>query len=77
MSGTVDYSTLSGPSSTLIPSGGELTPQQVQRVRDNVGDYARDLRHRLGLTGDQRNDVADELLQMLGVVPTPPIDYGW
>lgn len=75
MSGrSVDYSTLSGPSSTLIPSGGERTPEQIRHAQLNVADWVKTL----GLPAEEEEKAAlSEALQMLGLVPTKPIDYGW
>lgn len=74
MSGqSVDYSTLSGPSSTLIPSGGERTPEQIRRAQLNVADWVKTL----GLPPAEEEAALSEALQMLGLVPTKPINYGW
>jgi hypothetical protein len=70
---SVDYSTLSGPSSTLIPSGGERTPEQIHHAQLNVADYVKSL----GLPEPEEKATLSEVLQMLGLVPTKPIDYGW
>jgi hypothetical protein len=71
---SVDYSTLSGPSSTLIPSGGERTPEQVRHAQLNVADYVKGL----GLPPAEEEEAAlSEVLQMLGLVPTQRIDHGW
>jgi hypothetical protein len=72
MSHSVDYSTLTTPSSTLI-SGADLTPEQKLHASMVVGDYARALRKREGLTGEQCFEAADEILQMLGLIPTVPL----
>jgi hypothetical protein len=70
---SVDYSTLSGPSSTLIPSGGERIPEQVRHAQLNVADYVKSL----GLPPAEEEALLSEALQMLGLVPTKRIDYGW
>lgn len=74
MSGaSVDYSNLTTPSSTLI-SGADLTPEQKIHVGLVVADYARGLRKREGLTPEQCVEVADEILQVLGIIPTPGVE---
>lgn len=69
-----DYDTLVGPSSSLVPSA-ELTPERKLHAALVVGDYARGLREREGLTAEQAQEAGDEILQMLGLIPTVPIRY--
>lgn len=66
MSGnSIDYSTLSGPSSTLIPSGGELSPEAVRNAQLNVADYVLGL----GLPPEDQEAELAAGLRMLGLMP--------
>lgn len=69
---SVNYNTVSGPSATLVPSGGELTPEERDHVAAVVRDYGREAQRRDGLTPRERQEAVHEVLMILGLEPSPP-----
>lgn len=65
---SVDYSTLTTPSSTLIPSTGGRTPEDLRAAQLNAADYVKEL----GLPAAEEEAALREILQMLGLIPSPP-----
>lgn len=66
MSHSVDYSTLTTPSSTLIPSR-ERSPEDLRTAQLNAADYVKSL----GLPESEEEAALREILQVLGLIPTP------
>lgn len=69
---SINYSTVSGPSATLVPSGGELTPEKLEHAVGVVRDYGHTVQERDGLTWQQREEAILEVLMILGLEPSPP-----
>jgi tellurite resistance protein len=59
-----DYSTLSGPSSTLISSTETRTAEQVRRAQLNAADHVKTL----GLPPGEEKAALREILQVLGLL---------